>query len=824
MKNLYFFIAASLLVPASVMSQCAWAPVGPSDSSTVLVNYASYNEQPSLVVRRNHYLYAGFDNYGNTNKAAVLQYDGANWSFLGGPGFSAGSVDYSSLVFTPSDSLYMAYRDNVNGYKATVMKYNGSAWVKVGGGAISPGGVAYTSLTTDSKGNLYVAYLDSTNASKATVMKYNGTTWAPLGTAGFTSGGVNMLQSAMSKADTIFIAYTDINDSNKVIVMKFNGTNWVNVGSPDFSFKGINYTLAFALNSTGTPYVAFDDAGRKEQMTVMKYNGTKWDTLGIRGFSPDHFNVGYTASMVINKTGQPVVSYAEYSSAGRGGYPVVNTFNGTAWVQITSSEISNGSWGVMYQGFPTSLAIDDSSGALYLSLGVFRYANTMLENNGSGWVNIGTPGASPGYALGNSLAVNSKGVPYIAYEDGADSNRMTVRAFNGTNWVNMGIQGFSPGMVSTNCIAFGPNDTVYAAFVDAKQANKITAMKYNGTNWVGVGSAGFSTGHFNAYSFEQGLTMVFDNTGAPCVCYADSATGYATVMRFNGSTWVSTGTLIKSRFALIAKDGSDNMYVAALETATSNKVSVVKYSGSSWSYLGTSSFSWANIDYIAFAISKAGTPYVGFGQYAGFDRFAVESYNGSNWAFVGDTVNILPGSGGVNLPTMATDNSGTPYLAYQEYGGGGPVLKYVGTDKWESVGVPQYQFQEGICQIAFTPQDTMYFAYSSFCNYVRRSGCAVLTSADAINANNDEQIRVFPNPSNGVFTIQITGNDQSMTNSHLDVYNVLGEKLPIILNLSHNGAMKNSTIDMVNYPAGIYFYRIISEKGGLIGSGKLIKE
>ncbi|MGP8214070.1 MAG: T9SS type A sorting domain-containing protein [Bacteroidia bacterium] len=84
---------------------------------------------------------------------------------------------------------------------------------------------------------------------------------------------------------------------------------------------------------------------------------------------------------------------------------------------------------------------------------------------------------------------------------------------------------------------------------------------------------------------------------------------------------------------------------------------------------------------------------------------------------------------------------------------------------------------------------------------------------------------VFPNPSKGIFTIQSSvANGQSS----VEVYNMLGEKIASS-NSSKGGEFyslplggEGWAIDLNNQPNGIYLYRINSEDGNLISSGKLI--
>jgi hypothetical protein len=81
---------------------------------------------------------------------------------------------------------------------------------------------------------------------------------------------------------------------------------------------------------------------------------------------------------------------------------------------------------------------------------------------------------------------------------------------------------------------------------------------------------------------------------------------------------------------------------------------------------------------------------------------------------------------------------------------------------------------------------------------------------------NTPQINVYPNPSNGIFTIELSG---TTGNNYAEVYNILGDKVfTQVLSQTSN----DHIVDMSNKPAGIYFYRIIGQSGAELSKGKLI--
>jgi hypothetical protein len=97
--------------------------------------------------------------------------------------------------------------------------------------------------------------------------------------------------------------------------------------------------------------------------------------------------------------------------------------------------------------------------------------------------------------------------------------------------------------------------------------------------------------------------------------------------------------------------------------------------------------------------------------------------------------------------------------------------------------------------------------------------CSNPTGINELKATG-EGVSVYPNPSKGVYTVAIK-NYQLKIKNFVEVYNVLGQQV-----YSNSLVIPNSgfQIDLTAQPTGIYLYRVISENGELIGTGKLIKE
>jgi len=80
----------------------------------------------------------------------------------------------------------------------------------------------------------------------------------------------------------------------------------------------------------------------------------------------------------------------------------------------------------------------------------------------------------------------------------------------------------------------------------------------------------------------------------------------------------------------------------------------------------------------------------------------------------------------------------------------------------------------------------------------------------------NEELKIYPNPSNGKFAIEIRNYESGITNV-LEVYNMFGENI-------YNTQFNTSTtqIDLSGRPTGVYMFRVVNENGKAVGSGKLM--
>ena len=77
-------------------------------------------------------------------------------------------------------------------------------------------------------------------------------------------------------------------------------------------------------------------------------------------------------------------------------------------------------------------------------------------------------------------------------------------------------------------------------------------------------------------------------------------------------------------------------------------------------------------------------------------------------------------------------------------------------------------------------------------------------------------ITIFPNPSNGIFTLSLLNINEKYI---IKIYDVLGQG---VLTETLRCTKSDNLINLGDKPSGVYFYRVINDNGGLIGEGKFV--
>lgn len=352
--------------------------------------------------------------------------------------------------------------------------WSSKTWQAVGSAGFSADGVGYPSLAFDSTDTPYVAFSEGGTTQYASVMRYEGGSWQLVGSGSFSAGQANWESLVIDSSDMPYVAYSDAANSQMATVMQHTGlgtTGWQPVGTGGLTAG--TYT-SLAISTSDVLYLAYSDGANTNCATVMKYSGGSWQPVGTPGFSA---GASTFVSLALDSAGTPFVAYRD---GGNGGRSTLMKYTG--------------------------------SGA-------------------SGWEPVGLPGFSAGQVNDVSLALDSSGIPFVAYQDKGNGNKATLMKYTGagaSGWQPMGPEGFSLGYASYISLAIDTvTDTPYVAYNDYPNNSKATVMKYADGSWQPAGSEGFSAGVANF------LDAAFDSTNTLHVAYADYGNlGKATVMAF----------------------------------------------------------------------------------------------------------------------------------------------------------------------------------------------------------------------------------------------------------------------------------------------------
>ncbi|MBI3501395.1 MAG: T9SS type A sorting domain-containing protein [Bacteroidetes bacterium] len=379
-------------------------------------------------------------------------------------------------------------------------------------------------------------------------------------------------------------------------------------------------------------------------------------------------------------------------------------------------------------------------------------ANNIAKWNGSTWSAVGTGTSSYVYALcvyKNELYAGG----IFVYADGKQVNE--IAKWNGTSWDTVGTGTDSSGVYAL-CVY---NGELYAGgdFIKAGGVSSPSIAKWNGTNWSGVGG-GLTGGNYN------GWVMALTNYNGKLYATGDFSTansilGYYNVAQWNGTNWdtLSTGLSGGSMVEFYSISGfNGEVYVgSAINNMTSCVPSglgrIPKWNGTCWDSVGAGIIGGA-----IFALTEYnGSLYAGggFSLAGGNPVKSIAKWNDTNWSSVGSGLD----SGGVWCFAIDTA-TGSLYV-------GGSFL---------------------------------------FAGGISANKIAKWTMPNGINENNfSSQINIFPNPTTGLFTITSTEKISS-----IKITNIIGEEI-VTSAINH----QTSTIDLSNYAKGIYFIKLLSEKG-----------
>ena len=340
-----------------------------------------------------------------------------------------------------------------------------ASWKVAGSAAVASGTGANVSLAIGSDGVPYVAFAQTTWVR---VRKLEGDTWTLVGTGDINST-MDITDLDVAVRGTVpYVVYKPTTFTPECKYL--SGADWGNVGPTLLSTQtSISFSDPSMLLTPTEVFIAYNDTGIGY---VVRHDGAVW--------SPDDF---------IDGTGDPeAIDLAYYDNE-----PFVSFINNYAGVNRAVSVRTPmtavwppAGWNYLFSdGQPGITGLNQEESGIVFSVGIPYVAsmitgtirvikNTALDS----WTLAGTnPVAQNGFKL--KMATDPDGVVYIAYQDGDNDYKMTVKKLVGSTWEVVGQVGFSGTVGDSLDFAILPVDgKLYIAYVNQNNTNQVQVMSY----------------------------------------------------------------------------------------------------------------------------------------------------------------------------------------------------------------------------------------------------------------------------------------------------------------------------------------------------------
>jgi hypothetical protein len=414
-----------------------------------------------------------------------------------------------------------------------------------------------------------------------------------------------------------------------------NGTVTVQVAVEGGTPSGVSLLLdGSLLVELSAPYTyAWDTVGTAEA----DYQLTARATLGGSSFDSDPLAV------TVDRTPPTVLTRSPTPGSGAVwlGEEIRATFSeplAVATLTDTTVELLDGA-----SPLAKTLTLDVDVGALTLTLDQAPSLPATL-----------TAALSPSIT---DLAGNALALPGGAWSWGVEAFALYGGALNGID-AGQGI-GFAS-------IAFGPDGLPMVAWGESDgSAWQLFVRRWDGTAWRPIGGP---QGNGNPILLTD---LGFDSAGAPIVVWDEltSTAGTVIISRWDGNAWQPLGGGFEGFLPSLAIDDSDRPIVAVNTPNGANfDVMVRRWDGSAWQPLGTSlSANAGDTNASKSSIAFDGTqPLVTWSESDGAETFVyVRRWDGNAWQPLGVAIDAVALQD-AGLPSMATEQDGTPVVAFRE--------------------------------------------------------------------------------------------------------------------------------------------------------------
>lgn len=568
--------------------------------------------------------------------------------------------------------------------------------------AFTGSGTSNTQIKISSDSIPYIVYFENTFANYS-LIKFEDGVWQYVDSFEVCGSFPRMV---MGDSGTVFVSYQHSSGFREMSVKKYlPDGSWTYVGGARFSPQMSTYQ-DIDLDTSGQPVVIFCHLGGGPNVSVMRFDGTSWNVVGSLGFS------AVEEKDVQIRVGQNDSLYAAYVNTTNNKINVMR-FDGTSWINygtadfVTAHTISS----------TLDFELDPISSLPYVTFIGLSGGVNVMKNDGVSWNYVG--GANIVASGGaTSLEISPDGDIYLGYI----SSYPNVRKFNGSTWDWVGASNFYTNGATFFSIDFGPDGKIYSGFVNGylrplslvysgifptpflingdsnasvcsgdnvelKSPSLENAsykwLKQMDTNWVALGGTGVSPGWIeNPY-------VTTHPDGTPYVAFIDKDMGNViSVMKYIGGSWNfvgARGSVGISTFKPYVKfDKNGKSFVAFFDNTSGAGATVRTFNGTSWEDVGNAEFSAGSIGNISMDLGSNNQPYVAYRDDVNGNKITVMKYNGNNWVAIGP---IAFSPGVINNCDIAIAPSGVVYVAFEDVANSTAitVMKFNGI-YWDTVG------------------------------------------------------------------------------------------------------------------------------------------